>query len=360
MSLPPQASPLYRLHELAFRTQYAELKERCASAGGLLPGTPGTLVRKDGTGYGYWYRSYYAVPGQAAEDFVCKAGADQALAAARDRIEFAGWVQRQVRDLRKLQFQVTDKDAARLLVELYNTGLFANGLVVVGSLGYMAWLNELGAKAVSARTQDIDLARRQGLKLATPLSFLQTVEATKLKFFPVPGLPNGVPSTAVKRPGAEGLRVDVLADGDWLGQVVPVPELQWHAQTIPFYAYLLHQPRQAALLAGGHCIPVQLAAPERFVWHKLYSSAARKGFPEKAQKDLLQAATLAAVLVEQDDAVLADALSDAPAAMVAVARTRLPALRKTLASHPQTLAQFETALQTRAAAPIDRAPRACP
>lgn len=103
----------------------------------------------------------------------------------------------------------------------------------------------------------------------------------------------------------------------------------------------------------GNCISIA-------VWHKLYSSAARKGFPEKAQKDLLQAATLAAVLVEQDDAVLADALSDAPAAMVAVARTRLPALRKTLASHPQTLAQFETALQTQAAAPIDRAPRPCP
>ena len=342
LSAPP--SSLYRLHELAFRTQYAELKERCASTPALLPGTPGSLVLKRGTGHGYWYRSYYAVPGQAADDFVCKAGDDDALAAAQDQIAFADWVQRQVRDLRKLQFQVADKDAARLLVELYNAGLFAAGLVVVGSLGYMAWLNELGAKAVSARTQDIDLARRQGLKLATPLSFLQTVEATHLKFFPVPGLPNGVPPTAVKRPGAEGLRVDVLADGEVLGQVVPVPELQWHAQTIPFYAYLLRAPHKAALLAGGHCIPVQLPAPERFVWHKLYSSAARQGFPEKAQKDLLQAATLAAVLVEQDDALLADALIDAPADMVAMARTRLPALRKMLVSHPQTLAQFETAL----------------
>jgi hypothetical protein len=126
--------------------------------------------------------------------------------------------------------------------------------------------------------------------------------------------------------------------------VVPVPELQWHAQTIPFYAYLLREPHPAALLAGGHCVPVLLPAPERFVWHKLYSSAARQGFPEKAQKDLLQAATLAAVLVEQDDALLADALIAAPAGLVAMARTRLPALRKILASHLQTLAQFETAL----------------
>ena len=28
------------------------------------------------------------------------------------------------------------------LVEFANVGLFASGLVVVGSLGYMAWLNE--------------------------------------------------------------------------------------------------------------------------------------------------------------------------------------------------------------------------
>ena len=339
-----QPAALYRVHELAFRTQYAELKERSASAGPLLPGTPGRLVLREGTGHGYWYRGYYPVPGQQAEDFVCKDGDEEALAAARDRVAFADWATRQVRDLRKLQFQVADKAAARVLVELYNTGLFANGLVVVGTMAYMAWSNELGAKAVIARTQDIDLARRQRLKLAAPQSFLRTLEATKMKFNPVPGMPSGVPSTAVKLPGAEGLRVDMLAHGDALGQVVPLPELQWHAQAIPHFNYLLREPRAAALLAGGHCIPVNLPAPERFVWHKLYASASRAGFPEKAQKDLVQAATLAAVLVEQDDCVLADALADAPRAVVAAARGLLPALQRVLVNHAQTLAQFEDAL----------------
>ena len=59
-----------------------------------------------------------------------------------------------VRDLRKLEFQVAEKTVARVLVELHNTGLIASGLVLVGTLGYMAWLNEFGAKAVTARTQD--------------------------------------------------------------------------------------------------------------------------------------------------------------------------------------------------------------
>ena len=36
-------SDLYLEHELAFHTQYAELKERTLAAGALLPGTPGSL-----------------------------------------------------------------------------------------------------------------------------------------------------------------------------------------------------------------------------------------------------------------------------------------------------------------------------
>ncbi|MSR14607.1 MAG: hypothetical protein EXR86_08600 [Gammaproteobacteria bacterium] len=52
----------FRHHELAFRTQYAELKERAFSAGRLLPGSPGTLALRSGTGFSYWYRIFYPVP----------------------------------------------------------------------------------------------------------------------------------------------------------------------------------------------------------------------------------------------------------------------------------------------------------
>ena len=339
------ASPLYRTHELSFRTQYAEVKERSRAAGTLLPGTPGRLVLRTGTGYGYWYRDYYSVPGQEVEDFVCKDGDDAALQAAKEQVESADWVARQVRDLRKLEFQVAEKTVARVLVELHNAGLFEAGMVLVGTLCYMAWLNELGAKAVIARTQDIDLARRQSLKLATPQPFLSTVAATKLKFSPIPGMPSRSPSTSLKRPGAKELRIDVLINGPSLGRTVSLPELQWHAQTVPFYDYLLSESREACALAGGHCVPVKLPAPERLLWHKVYSSTNRSGSPEKAQKDLLQAATLAAILVEQDDVTLGDSLEAAPRKLKAAARTRRPALRKLLEAHPQTLEQLELALQ---------------
>lgn len=341
-STSPRA--LYVRHELAFRTQYAELSERSRNEGSLLAGTPGNLTLRTGTGHGYWYRRYYAVTGQQTEDLVCKDGQDSVFDAMRARIEFAVWAERQVRTLRQLGFQVADKDVDRVLVELFNKGLLDAGLVLVGTLAYMAWLNELGLKAVSARTQDVDLARRQTLKLAAPLSFLETMQGTQLKFTPVPGLAPGAPSTSVKRPGKESLRVDMLTAGPQLGRVVALPELHWHAQTVPHFDYLLHEPQRACMLAGGHCIPVTLPAPERLVWHKLYSSANRAQDLAKSEKDLLQAATLLAALVEDDNLRLADSAGDAPVQVINAARRRLPPLRKLLAAHPQALDEVELAL----------------
>lgn len=337
-------APLYRPLELSWRTQYAELKERSAAAGVLLPGTPGTLVRREGTGYAYWYRVYYPAPGQKVEQLVCKEGDNARLQDVERALEFAQWSATQVRNLRKLGFQVADKSAASVLVALHNQNLLAAGLALVGTLGFMAWLNELGAMAVAARTQDIDLAARQPLKLAAPQSFLQVLQSSRLDFTPVPGLARE-PSTSAKLKGAEGLRVDLLVHGKVLGQPVPVPQLDWHAQAVPFFDYLLDQPQRAALLAGGHCVPVWLPRPERLIWHKVYSSAARRSFPEKAEKDLRQAATLAAVLVEQQDETLAESFRRLPAAMRKIVRIRLPALRRALAAHPQTAEQFELVLR---------------
>ena len=342
---PPRAV-LYRLHELAYRTQYAELKERAAAAGPLLPGTPGTLAERTGTGRAYVYRVYYAAPGRQVEDLVGPARDEAAIAEAAQKIEFARWTAEQVATLRKLGFQVADKPVARVLVELHNAGAFEAGLAMVGTLAYMAWLNELGARAVAARTQDLDLARRQRLRLAAPLPFLATVQATRLPFVPIPGLPSSAPSTSVKLPGADGLRIDLLAPGATLGRAVRAPELEWHAQAIPHYDWLLDARASVAVLAGGHCVPVQVPAVERLLWHKLYSSAARTADPGKADKDLLQATTLAAIEVEHHDLDLRASWRAAPAPVRAAAQRRLPAIRRLLGGdHAQTFAAFEHALR---------------
>ncbi len=331
----PVAKPGFRQQELAFRTQYAELKERTLGAGLLLPGSPGTLALRSGTGFSYWYRVYYPVPRKQSETLVCKDGDSMALAEMRSRMDFSGWASDQVSALRKLGFQVADKPVARVLVELHNQGAFEAGLVLVGTLGYMAWLNELGVVTVASRTQDIDLARRQPLKLASPLPFMTTMQATGMPFFAVPGLPSSKPSTSVKLPGVDGLRVDMLVPGKTLGTVVRVAELEWAAQAIPFYEYLLASPEQAALLAGAQCVPVRLPQAARLVWHKLYSSAKRRGFPEKAAKDRNQALTLAAALSGDDARALKQAGKAAPDAMLKAIRPQTKLLLAQSADYPE-------------------------
>jgi hypothetical protein len=330
--------PLFRAQELAFRTQYAELKERSQQAGPLLPGSPGTLYLRKGTGSAYWYRVYYPVPGKQAETLVCRKNDEDTRQAMQERIEFASWSASQVSSLRKLGFQVADKAVARVLVELLRIDAFEAGLTLVGTLAYMAWLNELGAVAISARTQDVDLARRQTLQLAAPADFLKTLQATGLPFAEVPGLPSSKASTSVKLPGSQGLRVDLLAPGAPLGHIIQIPELSWAAQAIPHYDYLLENPEQAALLAGGHCISVRLPQAARMVWHKLYAAGKRQGFPEKAAKDRLQAATLAAALIEHDAESLARAFAAAPQEIRKAASAQWGVMEKLLSKHPEALA----------------------
>ncbi len=331
------SSPLlFRQHELAFRTQYAEVKERVLAQGQLLPGSAGALVLRKGTGYGYWYRVFYPVPGKQSEDIVCRESDASTLAAMEQDIAFAGWVANQVSSLRKLGFQVADKLTARVLVELHNRGSFDSGMVLVGTLAWMAWLNELGVSVVAARTLDIDLALRS-LKLAAPLDFLESMRATTLPFQPVPGLRPAEPSTSVKIPGAQGLRVELLAPDPQRGAPVRVRDLAWSAQAVPFYGWLLEDPEPGAVLAGTHCIPVRLPQAARFVWHKLYSSTQRRGFAEKAEKDRQQALVLGAAIADQEPESLERALAEAPKRLLTPIRPLLPRLMLQAEQHPMLL-----------------------
>lgn len=305
------------------------------SAGELLPGTPGSLTLREGTGHAYWYRVFYPVPGKTEEKFICNETDADKLESIRQQIAYHEWAAKQVSNLRKLGFQVADKSVARVMVELHNRNAFEAGLVLVGTLAFMSWLNELGGMAVAARTQDVDIARNKRLKFAAPLPFLETIKATGLPFVPVPGMPSHTPSTSVKLPGVQGLRVDVLTPGDVLGAIVAIPDLEWCAQAVPFYDYLLEDPDPAAILAGGHCIPVRLPQAARFVWHKLYASTQRRGFKEKAEKDGQQALVLGGLIADNEAHLLMDAWQAVPAAMAEAIRPLSNKLVAAAEGHPE-------------------------
>ena len=53
----------------------------------------------------------------------------------------------------------------------------------------------------------------------------------------------------------------------------------------------------------------------------------------------MQGATLGAIRAEQQDEVQSDSFKEEPAAMQDIVKMRLPALRRALTKHPQTLEQ---------------------
>jgi hypothetical protein len=332
--------PLYHLHEIAIRTLYTEVKERANSTAELLPGTPGTLVKRAGTGHEYWYRSYYPAPSKRSEQFVgtvSNAGAHEAM---QDRIAHSEWTTKQVAALSKFGYRVADKVVASVLVELHNRGFFKAGMVVVGTLAYLSWLNEYGAVATVARNQEpLELARRQTLKLAAKTSFPSTLQATQLPFAAVPGASRKKPSTALMLSGG-GLRVELFAPGPILGEIVVVPELDWHALAVPFYDYLLEGSRNAGILAGGHCVPAMLPDVTRMIWYKFYASTRHGRDLALAEKDLAIAATLAAILIEREGVPLRESYREAPRALRNAAHSRLPRLEGLLAEHPQARDEF--------------------
>jgi hypothetical protein len=205
----------------------------------------------------------------------------------------------------------------------------------------MSWLNDYGASVVAARTMDIDVAKRGLLAFGAPVSFLETLRSTDLPFSVVPGLSPSEPFTSVKLPGAEGLRVDLLVPGPSIGVPVRVSELDFAAQAMPFYDWLLQDPVDSVVLAGWHCIPVRIPQAPRMVLHKLYSSASPDREAAKRSKDFQQAAVLAVVLSEHEPTALRHAFRAAPKAMVTRIRPLLRKLKAELKDYPEVLATFE-------------------
>lgn len=319
--------PLFRRHEALYCTQYGELKERSLTAGPLLAGTPGTLHRRNGTGYAYCYRVFYPVPGMQAETLVGRADDRAAIATMRQRMEASEWTGRQVAALRKANFQVADKRMARLLVELHNLGAFSAGLLVLGEFALQAWLNELGASLRSRRGAASDGTI---LHLGAQSSFLDLPVARRLPFVPT----DDTPATGIGLGGLETRQVSLGLAGTGSNSERKTAACGWTARAAPHYDYLLNAPESAAMLAGGHCIPVLLPSAARLVWYTLFDCASAAA-PEQAAPIRCQALALAAALIEQDPWALLTAWENAPAALTAPIRALHQSVVTEAAAHAE-------------------------
>lgn len=329
---------LFRPNQPAFRQQYATLREQSLTAGTLLAGTPGTLQLRRGTGYAYWYRVYYPVPGKQAETLVGREGDSAARNAMRAQMDVAESTARQVGMLRKLGFHVADKVSARALVELHNLGAFEAGLLLAGRLGCIAWLNQLGARlrqpagepAIPPRLELVAPATFRSQELAAALPFVANIQASAET---ADDAATGLAShAAFAMPGLPPLPTDILVTGPRFGAAESTPGLAWPATTAPDHAYLLAAPAPGVLLAGGHCIPVRLPQAARLVWHQLYASL-HHAAPE-AMVERRLALSLAAVVLALDPWAMLTAWETAPATITGPLRPLRDSLLSAAAAHP--------------------------
>jgi hypothetical protein len=331
---------LFRRQDPSTQVRFQDAAQRARTQSRVLSGTPGTLKQRTQSGRRYWVREHIRIDGAKTDEYLGAVAAlgDGRVAELRAEVELARSLAAASAALRLAGLQRIERKPAAVLAVLFNRGLHAAGLTLVGSHAYGVLLNELGVIAPAYRTQDLDLARSQPLALALPAdkSFGAVLNESGLGFVPVPGLPSSRPSASFKLPGAEGLLIDLLVPGREAGKVVAVKELATHGQAIPLLEFLAEAPLESVVLSPNQVVPVRVPAPERFVLHKLYSSQMRRAQPGKGRKDIEQAAVLAAALEESFPGRLRDAWRALPSAgRTAAGRAAQVAAKILESEHPE-------------------------
>ena len=199
----------------------------------------------------------------------------------------------------------TDAASARVLRGLADAGVFAAGGVLVGTHAFMAIGNLLGVKWTSGslRTQDVDVGSNREVDLDVAVPDLQidipaALENLQMGFLPVPALDPRHPCTSFKVRG-QALRVDLLCPKRGQSDApIFIPRFNAAAQPLAHLGFLLESPERAVILANTAAL-VNVPTPARFALHKLLVAQLRPAsFAAKAEKDVLQAVQVLAVLVE--------------------------------------------------------------
>jgi hypothetical protein len=300
------------------QTLFAELADRAATQQQILLSSPGTVVTMEKKGRPYLYWRVYDGLGKRVDHYIGPQDADETasrLAEIEARIAEARHFAEVSLALRKQGYAAADNSTALTLAALFNAGVFRRGAMLVGTHAFGAIINALGVRlAANYYTEDIDLARYGPIQLATRPEggILELLRQSGLPFVEVPELDFRKPSTSFKVRGRP-LKVDLLVPGDERYLSRRVPELGAHATALPFFDYLLATSMQGVVLARDRVVPVRVPNPARYCLHKLIVAALRvPTSAAKADKDLAQAAVLAAALQEKFEGDLVDAAAKIP------------------------------------------------
>lgn len=337
-------TPLYSPHARALSLLYSEIEAVAESRSEVFLGTAGSVIeRSNASGFRFYAHQFYGATGRKKEHYVAgpvgSSEADAAAEALRTRIHEAKDLVPTLRLLGREGFAIADPKTYATVASLHNRGLFRAGAVLVGSHAYGAILNRLGMRATAWTTSDIDIARGSRLPLG-PVDLLGILRESGIDFVEVPELDRRTPSTSFREPGRSRFVVDLLATTNRdEPTLVEVPELHAHAAGLPHLSYAIEESQPGLLLAREGCCAVRLPLPERFAVHKVLVSVRRKRSP-KSEKDLLQAATVAAILAETQTGALESAISALGTRARKIFQEGRSRLAPLLGSHPRAIEEL--------------------
>jgi hypothetical protein len=302
-----------KLYDLSLRTAYAQAKAHAQTQAQVSLSTPGSLQVEPRGGRRFVYRYRYDATGRRVRDYLGPEDDEATVAKVADvnaEIAELSTLADYSRDLRRVGFYSADNSTMVTVASLFNAGIFAGGGVLVGPHAFGVLLNDLGVRAARfSITEDVDLAPSERIQLAAfpHGSLLASLRETGLPFHEVPQLKRGQPPTSFKMRGQK-LKVDLLvpAKGEPYRSVA-LPELGAHATALPHLRYLLEAPTHSILLGRDRIVPVAVPHAGRFCLHKLAVYALRSDHA-KREKDVAQAALLAAVLAQHQELLLDEAV----------------------------------------------------
>jgi hypothetical protein len=300
--------------DVSFRTAYAQAKELARAQDAVPLRTAGSVQIEQRGGGEFAYRYRYDVRGKRVTEYLGALSdreTAERLRRAKAAIEEQEMLARYSRDLRRVGFYGADNSTVVTVATLFNAGVFGGGGVLVGTHAFGVILNELGVSAAPwPMTEDVDVARAGQIEVAglPEDGLLGLLKQTGLPFHEVPSLKRGAPSTSYKVRGRK-LKVDLLVPSKRAPFTpVHVPELDAYAMGLPYLEYLLKATVESVLLGRDRIVPVTVPHAGWFCAHKLALYSLRSGIDNpKREKDVFQAATIAAVLTHEQEFLLSEA-----------------------------------------------------
>jgi hypothetical protein len=298
---------------LEIQTLYAEMMEQLIAleAQRSIGHAPGCFTTKTIKGASYYYFQY-SDPGSAMRQvYIGKKDSELDRVVERYHSEHESFkvdvahIYRLCAHLRAGGALTTDTAPARVLKSFAESGVFHLDGVLLGTQAFTVLGNLLGVhwKSSAIKTYDIDIAGELKMSIALPniqADIPKALERLKMGFIPVPPLNPKNPSTSFKVRGYP-LRVDLMTPeiGKHKNTPIFISRFNTAAQPLRFLDYLIVNPVKAAIVNGGGIL-VNVPRPARYAFHKLIVSREREiTAHDKAEKDIMQAAQVISVLVDE-------------------------------------------------------------